>query len=132
MRFKLYVLVAVVVPNLLAGCGSGESIPKLVPVQGTVTINGQPGANLMVSFAPEGQQDVGLSTGKTDEQGNYELRYKGIHSGAPLGRYRVRIQHFDPAEVSEDELLPQRYNDETELSVEVTAEEKSYNFELET
>lgn len=132
MRFKLYSLVAVIVSSSLAGCSSGESIPKLVPVQGIVKIDGQPGANLMVSFAPEGQEDVGVSTGMTDEQGSYELRYKGAHSGAPLGRYRVRIQHSDPAEVSEDELLPERYNDETELTVEVTAEEKSYDFELET
>lgn len=130
MRSILFLLIGSIVIGWLSGCGSGEQIPQLVPVQGTITINGNPGANLMVTFAPQGTQDVGVTTGKTDAQGAYTLNYKGVHPGAPQGRYRVSIQHLDPAEVPDEELLPSRYNDETELTADVTADPKSYDFDL--
>src|SRR5439155_21810734 len=60
---------------ITTGCGSGN---KVVPVSGTVTLDGKPLANAHVAFqpeAPKGSQNAGVgSYGVTDASGKYTLK----------------------------------------------------------
>lgn len=71
---------------LIAGCADGG--PALGTVSGTVTLDGKPLANAIVSFVPEagGRPSVGT----TDEQGNYQLGYID-RLGALIGNHKVSI-----------------------------------------
>lgn len=80
-----------------SGCsGSGIAEPELAIVTGTVTIDGAPGANLLVTFEPQikdpqNVKNVGaVSMATTDEEGAYELAYKA-KKGAVVGKHLVRI-----------------------------------------
>src|SRR4051812_5963467 len=84
---------AVAALALLAGCSGGGR--KIVPVSGTVTINGQPARNVIVTFQPlEEKADENPGRGSsavTDENGRYTLVYDGEKPGALTGKHRIRI-----------------------------------------
>ena len=71
---------------VLVGCGKSD--PPIGRVKGTVTLDGQPGADLEVSFQPKAG---GLSSSAiTDASGNYELVYDGGRKeGAEVGSHLV-------------------------------------------
>jgi hypothetical protein len=138
MRARLLLgLVAV----LALGCGK-----RFAPVAGTVTLNGKPLANATVSFqpiAPQGITDPGPgSVGKTNEKGEYTLEASTGQKGALVGRHRVMITLLRP-EVGEGDQrpprggwpmankVPLRYNDQSELEIEVPSGGKAdANFPL--
>ena len=89
---------------LLAGCGG-----KTVPVEGNVTLDGEPLAGATVMFIPvkEGGQPA---TGLTDANGKFQLKTGNDKTGALPGEYKVVVSvaeemkfsggdHPDPAEV---------------------------------
>ncbi len=72
----------------LSGCDSG---PKLVPVTGTVTIDGKPLDGANIAFAPEpGNEYPAQGTDVTSAEGNYKLSTNG-RAGLPPGKYKVAI-----------------------------------------
>jgi hypothetical protein len=72
-----------------AGCGGGE---KVVSVSGKVTHNGKPVPGLVVSFVPQNATETGVSTGKTNEDGEYKLTVaKTGRSGAVVGTHKVWV-----------------------------------------
>jgi hypothetical protein len=72
-----------------SGCGGGENV---VSVSGKVTRNGQPVSGIVVSFVPAAASETGVSTGETDENGNYTLKVaKTGSSGAVVGKHKVWI-----------------------------------------
>jgi hypothetical protein len=77
----------------LGGCSGGGR--KVVPVSGVVKVNGQPAANLVVSFQPiggESEENPGRgSSAVTNAEGRYALVYDGEKPGAMTGKHRVRI-----------------------------------------
>lgn len=79
---------------LLVGCGEGG--PKLVPVEGKVTLNGKALANKTIMFVPQtGTQGSGAG-GTIDGEGNYTLTAvlpgsTESRPGIPPGDYRVLI-----------------------------------------
>ncbi len=70
----------------LAGCS--DSGPATVPVNGTLTIDGQPANNLSITFSPV-DQSLPTATG-TVTDGSFEL-FCGIEGapGAVPGKYKV-------------------------------------------
>jgi hypothetical protein len=76
----------------LAGCGGG---PKLAPVSGIVTFDGKPYPNAVVMFQPvasKGTDSPGRgSSGITDKDGRFVLKYDGQENGAVVGKCSVRI-----------------------------------------
>jgi hypothetical protein len=77
----------------LAGCGSGDETKgyKLVPVSGTVTINGKAVEGVDVNFTPSGAD--GPSTpghDTTGPEGNYKMMYRD-RSGLSPGKYTVLV-----------------------------------------
>ncbi|PQO37119.1 hypothetical protein C5Y96_06370 [Blastopirellula marina] len=118
----------------LTGCGSGAGV---APVSGTVTLDGQPLANALVSFYPQ-EEGKRFSTGTTDASGRYELVYTNDQHGAAIGKHTVKITtatvqgEGGPARPPKEK-LPAKYNDESKLIVDVTSgSNDSTNFDLQS
>lgn len=117
---------------VLAGCGEGK--PAEYPVSGTVTYDGEPLADGNVYFK---MKDQGEIRSFPISGGNFEGQ-------APAGNWRVEIVAFkegpmvepmpgEPAEPSQENYIPKRYNFESTLSAEVTAEgPNEYSWDLES
>jgi len=104
--------------------------PDVAPVTGTVTLDGQPLEGVRVSFIPDGSRG---STGKTDAQGKYELRFVGPQMGAKVGSHTVLIttsESSDDTGETSEERVPAKYNAESELTAEVKPEAQSIDFAL--
>src|SRR2546429_97189 len=111
-----------------AGCGSG---PKVAPVTGKVTLDGNPLANAYVSFQPlsGGKMDAagGGSYGTTGTDGSYTLlMVESDKPGAVIGKHRVDIRIKNEASDDRDprlrpqaKVLPPRYNANSELTFDV-------------
>lgn len=118
----------------LVGCGSGSGV---APVSGTVTLDGQPLANALVSFYPQ-EEGKRFSTGTTDAAGNYQLVYTNDQQGAAIGKHTVKITtatvqgEGGPAKPPKEK-LPAKYNDQSELTAEVASgANNNTNFELQS
>ena len=122
---------------VICGCGGAPSdMPDLGTVSGTITLDGEPLADANVYFRP---LDGGrTSRARTDEQGRYELQYNATKEGAKVGGHRVRITTHEEALEEDDgsrtggrkEKVPKRYNEESELEVEVAAGSNTHDFTL--
>lgn len=111
----------------LMGC-SGSAYDVL-PVTGEVTLNGKPVPEARVAFLPsEGRPAIG----KTDQDGRYQLSYTFDVKGTPPGEYRVQIStavEQDDGSLTK-ELVPAKYNTQSELTAEVTPEKNVFDFNL--
>ncbi len=114
---------------VLAGCGGSKY--DTAEVSGTVRVNGKPKSDMAVTFQPMGGGMA--SVGVTGPDGRYTLEfYDSGDSGAVVAKHRVVIRTHrrsntedTSSDVSNPSLrdpLPQRYNDNTELTMEVPAE----------
>ena len=118
---------------VLAGCG--PTYDNLGYVTGKVTLDGQPVENAMVLFQPPTGR---ASIGTTDADGEYELMYTGDSSGAVIGKHQVRIttggeKRDDSGNVwFEEEKIPAKYNNQSELEVEVVGGSQTHDFPLES
>jgi hypothetical protein len=133
-------LLLVIVSLLTAGCGGSEG--ELAPVQGTVTLDGEPLAGAKVEFdlKPEeityGKSEGSTSYGKTDAQGRYTLEHTHEQEGALIGKHVVRITTREMTvdesgkEVLVPERLPPRYNLNSELTAEVEPGSNTIDFDL--
>lgn len=120
----------------IAGCG--RSGPEVAKVSGTVTLDGKPLPDAFVFFRHE---DGGrISEAITDDAGKYMLNYSSEESGAMVGTNTVRISTFVEA-VKEDsgaivkgtnkkELVPARYNKQSELTGKVQSGRNTLDFDL--
>jgi hypothetical protein len=88
-RCRTFLIFTPLLGLFLLGCGG----PKVVDVEGTVKLNGQPLPDVMVEFLPDSQKgNPGpRATGKTDEQGHYHLAFDNQKSGGVAGKNRVLI-----------------------------------------
>jgi hypothetical protein len=113
----------------LAGCG-GSKYPT-APVSGTVRMNGKPLPDAALTFQPIGGGMASVAA--TDQDGRYTLEfYDSGQPGAVVAKHRVVIRTHrrsntedTSSDVSNPQLrdpIPQRYNDNTELTMEVPAE----------
>ena len=145
-----------VLSAFIAGCG-GPKVPtyKLVPVTGTVKLDGTPLADADVQFHYNGDkappQYVG-STGKTDPNGKYEL-LTNAQKGCVEGKFKVVVSKWtdpqgNPVKIDPESgmdleqlkqqgqathALPANYSspEQTKLTAEVTAgKADGYDFEL--
>ncbi len=135
-------LLLVVLPMLSVGCGQGDGT-TFAPVSGIVTVEGQPMAGVIVTFEPltttVRAEQRAASVGVTDADGLYVLKAGGDQiNGALVGKHRVRLalreptlkDELDPTYDVQEETkklegfkqLPKRYNAETELTFEVSAD----------
>ena len=73
--------------SALAGCGSG---PTFYPVTGSVTQNGEPLADAVVMFLPEGKDGSLTAEAMTGPDGKYSLATRDA-AGAAVGKYKVVV-----------------------------------------
>lgn len=135
---------------LLAGCGTARdpNLPDLVPVTGTITIDGKPATNTTIALIPSGSTIGTGSGGATDAQGKFTVRTAHDGIGAPVGEYTVVISKLKrkdgsdfpldspegPMDAGADESLPPKYSnpEKTELTATVPAGGGTLDFALKT
>lgn len=118
---------------LLVGCSSGTSglpEPERFPVSGSVTLNGAPLASGLIYFKT-------VQTGATDSVDIKEGKFDGR---AQAGDRRVEVCAYEPipsqgndpmAADRQKNLIPPKYNVESELTAKVTREgPNQFSFEL--
>jgi hypothetical protein len=89
----------------IAGC-SKEIKYDLVPVKGTVKINGTPAANIFVQCMPDIMAGTKgpTSTGITDVNGNFELKTERNEVGAVPGKHVVILSDMDEERPAQDQV----------------------------
>lgn len=122
-RKQAGLLAAALLMTAAVGCGDGL---KLVPVEGKVTLGGEPLAEADVIFQPENGRP---SMGTTDAQGHYKLVYTNEKDGALPGTHKVVITTYVEPDsdyeapdrrAGRPERVPAKYNFETTLQTELS------------
>lgn len=72
----------------ISASGCGPRGPEIVPIEGTVTHNGQPVPNLRIYFMPAGGRP---SWAISDANGYFALDYDPEHRGAKVGMHQVWV-----------------------------------------
>lgn len=121
----------------LAGCNSSGLPAGAAAVEGTVTLNGTPVSEAVVTF----RSDTGsAAAGQTDEQGVYRLSSADIPGGVTPGIYQVTVKKMEkvqPGLTEEDpnyrpgqtttaapkNLLPEKYARPQTSGLQATVEE---------
>jgi hypothetical protein len=113
---------------ILPGCGKGDR-PPLGTVHGRITLDGKPLSGARIGFVPK---EAGReSSGITDAEGNYELKYLRDAMGAKVGGHKVSISTaHDRARTTET--VPAKYNVNSTLEKQVAAGDNVIDFELTT
>ncbi len=91
---------------VFSGCGDGR--PSLVPITGTVTLNGAPVEGAQLGFEPQGIEGYSRpSMAITDAQGKFTVGTYDKADGIPAGSYKVSVFKRDVVGK-----LPESYNSE--------------------
>jgi hypothetical protein len=106
---------------VVAGCGSG---PKLIPVEGQVTVGGQPLKTGTVTYHPDKEKGNTAKyshypLGTIDENGKYSLG-TGSKLGAPAGHYKVTVHASVPSDPKDEYSEPRLLIDESNTTPETT------------
>lgn len=135
---------------LAVGCNmkpqSNYANVKLIPAVGRITLDSEPLADAVVTFDAA---DGSFSFARTDSNGHYRLQFDSEAHGVLAGQKTVRISTtrkilgLDPEEDAETgdantekaasgevERVPEKYNKNSELTVEVTPDKTQYDFDL--
>lgn len=122
----------------LACVGCAQSGPDIASVEGTVTMDGQPLADVTVVFIPENGRPAGATT---DAQGKYVLTFTEGRTGAIPGKNKVTISSLRDSGEGPDgkpiparpETIPMKYNSQTTLEFNVEPGKKNIaDFNLES
>jgi hypothetical protein len=128
--------VALAVLPALCGCGGS----RLVKATGRLMYQGKPVPSTRVTFQPD---DGGRrSTGVTDDDGNFSLKYSRTEQGVARGRHTVFLTYEVSAEEEEHKIPPKadkalrevirKYGDpkSSDLHYEVTRSGDHFDIEL--
>lgn len=96
------VVTAILTASTLAGCGSGG--PDLVPVSGTVTLEGKPIGGAHVTFAPKPGGDEGTHGGDITGASGYYNAMSGGRAGIAPGHYTVVVSLAAPGAGAQGEV----------------------------
>ena len=119
------------------GCGSANT-PQRAAIEGQVTFNGEPIEMGSIQFIPE-KGVVGKPVATRIDQGRYEL---SADKGPAVGKNRVSIQAtrktgkqikniMGELEDQREEFIPKKYNEGSELVVEIKPGNNNEDFHLE-
>jgi hypothetical protein len=129
-KFSLFTFAVLFAALINAGCNGS---PATARVTGTITFDGKPLPGASVGFFPE--DGSRSSFGATDTSGRYELKFSASAIGAMPGKHKVVIRTgaSEPDPENPDatkEILPARYNTESELMAELKSGSQTVNFDL--
>lgn len=131
---RLTILLAALVQ---LGCGGVSDMPEVGTVSGKLTLDGKPVENATIMFHPI--EDGRSSTATSDADGNYELEYMPGTPGAKIGQHEVVVTTFveesgtdegDEKVPGREEIIPEKYQPQSELKVEVKAGDNTINLDL--
>ncbi len=122
----LLFLVTVFIP------GCSRSGPALGEVSGNVTLDGQPLPDAQLSFMPTKGGRTAMA--QTDEEGNYTLIYSMKAYGGEVGENLVRVNKSEAPkpEANAVEVIPARYNEQSELKFEIKPGSNTYDLDLQS
>ena len=111
-----YALLLIGLLLVFTGCGSSDDRVAVYPVEGQITVNGQPLAGVQVVFHPaeiNGLQSP-PATARTDADGRFELSTYDARDGAAAGTYQITVHYYpvvrrDDAFLAMANTLPARY-----------------------
>lgn len=150
-RARIAFATSMALAAVLVGCGGPDrkSSEPLIPVIGTVTLDGQPLDEADVNFVPEGSTLGQGGYGRTGKDGTFKASTPFGEPGLAAGSYRVVIQklvtpdgkafagsvdpNIPPIEAPYREVLPPTYSDQNAsvLKANVSPElNKPINFAL--
>jgi len=90
-RLPLLITVAV-----SAGCGAPTVNYSMIPVEGTITFEGEPLSRAEVMFdSPDGPRGFGVS----DENGRFSVMTRQFGAGLPAGKYRVLVSSSEQTRI---------------------------------
>lgn len=136
MRLRTCLLMVMLLP---AGCRSATGVDyselNLIDVSGQVTLDGIALAGAQVDFV---NSDATRSAATTDAHGRYRLMFNSEQPGCLPGEKLVRIRMAparadleDPdAAPSSGVVIPARYNTESQLTANVSATQRTFDFAL--
>lgn len=114
----------------IAGCGDGVTA---YPVTGRVTqSDDRPLVSATVTFkSVEGETTV-RSRGRTDENGDFELRLDETHKGVLPGTYQVTVTEFlgDDMDARTKRNIHRRYSSFEKSGLQFTVEPGSNQFDI--
>ncbi|MBI1246648.1 carboxypeptidase regulatory-like domain-containing protein [bacterium] len=130
MLQKLYLcLLTALLCSAISGCTSSAN-SNVAEVHGTVTVDGKPVADALISFKPE---DSGRNSfGRTNELGQYQLVYTNDMQGAEIGEHLVTISNQPfPGQPKPPVLVPKKFSKRGCLKANVTGgQNNEISFEL--
>jgi hypothetical protein len=142
--FRSVALVAALV-GIFSGCTGDAARTDLVPVTGTVTMDGQPLAGANLTFLPMSAEGGQGGTATTDSAGKYEAAHFRDGKGLAPGEYKVVVNKLvmqdgspipagtqSAAELATKEAIPPQYSDYNTptLKASVAAGGKPIDFAL--
>jgi hypothetical protein len=117
---------------LAAGCSDEKTSLKTYPVRGSVVVNGEPAAGMVVTFQNTDKRAPGNAAhpvGVTDKDGKFALSTNSDKDGAPEGDYVVLFYWASSPGLSAYDRLGGRFNKIDTSKVRVTVEPKEMNLE---
>ena len=123
LKLSCRLTIVILFAGMINACGgsSAEVPDELVPVSGTVKLDGEPTANITVVFNP-GKGTTGTGGyGVTDSTGKYTVTHRSNQPGIEPGEYVVTFSKMglpdgspipegkDAADVGAVQLLPEKY-----------------------
>jgi hypothetical protein len=121
------------VAALAAGCAKG---PPMGEVTGTVTVNGTPANTGSVSFFPvdgkAGTAGAVIEAGKYTAQVPVGKAKVQIRVSKIVGKKKLYDTPNSPVQSIMQEVLPPKYNDQTEIELDVQRGKNQKDFDLKT
>ena len=135
LRTQLFSLIIISLTTLIMGCSGGEEGPKLLPVTGTVTLDGEPIPDASILFkdptgknksyfasVKDGAYSTKMEVGKRKVliSDNRQSKDKMVDNAAGTGK-----------EPAMEQYLPAEYNEKSTLKIDVVSGgENQFPFDL--
>jgi len=124
-----WITFSVLTAFVLAIAGCGKSGPKLIEVTGFVKYDGQPVAEGDITFLPVDKTVAG--EGGKIKDGRYTMKVKeGKNQVSIMATRAVPGKKGPMGEELTEQYIPGKYNDSTELTVDVAPGTTEHNFDL--
>jgi hypothetical protein len=104
MKTIIFPMFLIICIGIMSGCNEKlpEGLPALFPATLTITLEGKPFANAMVSLSSADGSHLWTSGGITDKNGQLIVYTHGKYQGIPAGKYKVTVDC-----ITSDEPIPQ-------------------------
>jgi hypothetical protein len=87
------VLTSFFLSSAIVGCDRGS---KLVPVTGSITVDGKPAEGAVILFHPDGNEIKSVSSAVAKADGSF-TPVTDSEPGMPVGRFKLSVSYPDPS-----------------------------------